>query len=302
MNIDPSRCASKILDIHGAAGAAWLERLPGLVAECARRWSLSVLPPFDYDAYHYVCPAVRSDGTDVVLKLGVPDDEFTCQVEALRIFNGDGMVRLLDAEPERGILLLERLLPGTMLVTMEDDARATEIAGQVMRCLWKPVPATHNFPSVAKWAAGFNRLRDRFGGGCGPLPPHLIDRAEQLFRELLAAGETRMLLHGDVNPYNILQAQRKPWLVIDPKGVVGHPLFDAATYLNNLPAGHPTSELRTILARRVAQLAGILGYDARLVSAWGQAHCILSSFWTFEDHGQGWEQGMEYASLYDLPE
>ena len=300
MIVDPSRCAKKILDIHGATGAAWLERLPELVAACARRWSLSVLPPFDYDAYNYVCPAVRSDGTDVVLKLGVPDAEFSCQVEALRIFNGDGVVRLLDAEPEQGVLLLERLLPGTMLAALEDDVQATEIAGLVMRRLWRPVPSTHNFPSVAKWAAGFHRLRDRFGGGCGPLPSHLIDRAEQLFRDLLAHGGIQMLLHGDANPFNILQARREPWLVIDPKGVVGHPLYDAATFLNNLPEGHSISDLRAILSRRVRQLSEMLEFDARLVSAWGQAHCILSSFWMFEDHGKGWEQGLEFASLYDM--
>jgi len=32
MNIDPSGCAGKIIDIHGAQGVAWLDRLPSIIA------------------------------------------------------------------------------------------------------------------------------------------------------------------------------------------------------------------------------------------------------------------------------
>ena len=39
----------------------------------------------------------------------------TAEIAALRLFDGRGAVRLLDADPERGALLLERVEPGTML-------------------------------------------------------------------------------------------------------------------------------------------------------------------------------------------
>ena len=32
-----------------------------------------------------------------------------------------------------------------------------------------------------------------------------------------------MLLHGDLNPTNVLSAEREPWLAIDPKPMVGDP-------------------------------------------------------------------------------
>lgn len=298
MLIDPSHCAKKILDIHGAAGAAWLEDLPRLVAGCARRWQLDILPPFDFDSYNYVCPAVRADGAAVVLKLAPPNPEVAWQAEALRICHGDGMVLLLEADVEQGILLMERLLPGTMLAELEDDEQVTEIAARMMRRVWRPAPPIHDFPTVARWAGGFQRLRDRFGGGCGPLPPESIERAEGLFKDLLASPEPPRLIHGDANPFNILKAEREPWLVIDPKGVVGHPLWDTATFLNNLPEGAPPHELRRVLARRVDQLAGLLDYPPQEVAAWGEAQCILSAFWTFEDHGSGWEPTLETAGLY----
>ena len=75
MIVDPGGCARKVVDIHGEAGSRWLERLPSIIADCAERWSLSVLPPFDELSYNYVTPAVRADGTQVVLKAGVPSSE-----------------------------------------------------------------------------------------------------------------------------------------------------------------------------------------------------------------------------------
>ena len=47
---------------------------------------------------------------------------------------------------QRSVLLLERLVPGTLLGTLEDDEAATSAAATVMRQLWRPVPAGHPFP------------------------------------------------------------------------------------------------------------------------------------------------------------
>lgn len=300
MIVDPSKCARKITDLYGAAGIAWLENLPSLVAEFSERWSLEVLPPFDVDSYSYVCPAIRNKAANFVLKAGVPVREFLCQIEALKIFNGDGIVRLLEADPPRGVMLLERIVPGTMLVDLGDDVQITEIAGQLMRRFWTPVPQSHSFLSVADWANSLKRLHQRFEDGYGPFPRELIDLAEEQFENLLSNEDQSSLIHGDVNPYNILKAEREPWLAIDPKGVIGSPYYDVATFLNNLPSGRPIFEMKRTLARRIAQLSEILGFDPKLMKKWGQAQAILSSFWSFEDHGSGWQPALDVAWLYDL--
>src|SRR6266540_2476627 len=203
----PEAFARRIRESFEDKGAAWLTELPALVAECARRWSLTVAPPFMPLSYNYVAPAARADGTPAVLKLGVPHRELTSEVAALRVFDGRGAVRLLDADPDRGFLLLERLLPGTTLVPLvpEEDERATVIAAGVMRGLWRPAPEDAGLlPTVAGWAAGFNRLRARFQGGTGPLPAALVARAEAIFAERVAAAEgPPVLMHGDLHHDNI---------------------------------------------------------------------------------------------------
>ena len=290
--------ARRIVGTFGEAGIEWLSCLPSLVAECAQRWSLTVMPPFEPLSYNFVAPAIRADGTDMVLKLGVPNPELLTEIAALRIFDGHGIVQLLDSDLDRGALLVERLKPGTPLVDLADDEAATSIAAQVMRQLWKPVPAEHPFPTVAKWAQGLQRLRKRFDGGTGPFPSYWIERAEGLFAELLGSMAEPVLLHGDLHHENILAAERQPWLALDPKGVVGEPAYEVGAFLRNpLPRILHEPQPGRMLARRVAQLAEELDFNPARLVGWGVAQAVLSAWWDFDDSGDRWEESLAFAEL-----
>ncbi len=262
----PDNFARLTAEVHGAAGVAWLAALPALLADCERRWGLRVGPPFAL-SYNYVAPAVRADGTEVVLKLGVPHRELLSEIAALQVYAGRGSVQLLAADAARGILLLERLQPGTPLVELGDDA-ATAIAAAVMRDLGQPVPAQHAFRTVSDWAAGLGKLRRRFGGGSGPLPARLVGLAEGLFAELLPSQAAPVVLHGDLHHWNIVAAQRQPWLALDPKGILGEPAYEVGAWLRNpLPGLLAWPDTARIQARRVAQFAEVLGLDRRRLAA-----------------------------------
>jgi streptomycin 6-kinase len=288
------------MELYGEAGAAWVVGLPALIAECERRWSLTVQPPFAALSYNYVAPATAADGTEVVLKLGVPNPELTSEIEALRLYDGHGICRLIHSDAGRGILVIERLRPGLMLSTIEDDEGATAIAAEVMRQLWRPAPPDHPFPTTARWAKGLERLRAEFDGGAGPFPAKLVEQAEQLYTELLGSSAEPVLLHGDLHHFNILSATRQPWLAIDPKGVVGEPAYEIGALLRN-----PSDELvlnRRVQARRVDQLAEALDLDRARILGWGIAQAVLSAWWSYEDHGHGWESAVELAQLLsELP-
>ena len=290
--------AHTIVELYGTTGSDWLKRLPILLAECAARWSLYILPPFEHLTYNYVAPAVRADGTDVVLKAGVPNPELFTEIAALRIFGGHGIVQLLDADLERGALLLERLKPGATLLTVADDEQAISIAARVMRELWKPAPPEHPFPTIATWARGFERLRKQFDGGTGPFPKHLVERAESIYREFTASMTGPMLLHGDLHHENILSAERQPWLALDPKGVIGEPEYEVGALLRNrIPSLLDDPHVGRILARRVDQLAEELGFARARIIGWGMAQAVLSAWWSFEDHGHSWEPAIQCARL-----
>ena len=282
----PENFARTYREMLGEAGDRWLADLPGKIKELERRWDIQVLAHFEL-SYNYVARAVRSDGEAVVLKLGYPNRELTSEIAALRHLDGRGIVRLFEASAEEGALLIERLEPGLPLVDLSDDAEATRIAAQVMRSLWTPAPTgpKHELIPIESWYEGFNRLRKTFHGGTGLFPAHLVDRAEQLYLELTQSSGGPMLLHGDLHHWNILSAQRAPWLALDPKGIIGEAEYEVGAFLRNpKPDLVGVETLLKALPRRLAIFQEMLGFDPQRLLAWSLYQAVLSAWWTYEDH------------------
>lgn len=281
--------------VHGEAGVAWLAALADLLGEAARRWGLRLAAPFEALTYNYVCPAWRENGGAVVLKAGVPCVELTTEASALEWWGGEGAARLLDADAESGLLLLERLEPGRLLLEVEDDDEATRIAAGVMRRLLRPAPKDGPFPHVRDWFRGFERLRATFDGGTGPFPAELVETVERTIAELLATQtDEDVLLHGDLHHWNLLSAEREPWLAIDPKGVVGEPTYETGAWLRNPVGNAPT---KGVLERRIEVLADELGFERTRIRRWGVVHALLSSWWTYEGEERPGEEALEIARL-----
>jgi len=279
-------------------GTEWLRRLPALIADCEGRWRVKAGPPFPNLSVNWVAPANRADGTAAVLKLSFPEDEeFKTEAEALRLFDGRGAARLFRLDLGRGAMLLERLEPGVPLDAVQDDEEAMSAAADVLRRLWRPPPADHEFSSVSDWARGLARLRRHFGGGTGPLPARMVEEAEALFAELLLSQAEPNLLHGDLHHGNVLAANRRPWLAIDPKGVVGEPAFDTGALLYNTSELLDAPRPAKVLERRIDQLAEELNLDGARVRGWGLSRAVLAAYWSWEDGGEVWEEALAFAEL-----
>lgn len=283
MSALPEDFVQFIRDAYGIEAAnAWFQRLPSFLEECAERWQLTLLPPFENLSFHYVAPAVRADGTPVILKTCAFSDEFEHGLAALRLFNGQGIARLLEWDEEQKVMVLERLQPGTMLASLvpEQDEQATSILAGVMRQLWRPAPIEHTFPTVEQLGHGLTQLRTRYAGGYGPFPPRLVDEAKDLFATLSASAPQKMLLHGDLQHHNILRSA-ETWLAIDPKGIVGDPGYEVgASFYNPMPRILDVPDLKQMLARRVAQLSEELSMERARIRGWGLAQCVLNAWWS----------------------
>jgi streptomycin 6-kinase len=77
---------------------------------------------------------------------------------------------------------------------------------------------------------------------------------------------TGWLVNQDLHGGNVLRAEREPWLVIDPKPLVGEREIDGVGLLRN--AGSRTS------VRRWLDAFGELGLDRERAHGWGVAHAI----------------------------
>lgn len=281
----------EFIAINGEA-PDWLEALPALLTSLAARWSLTLGPHFPGIRYNYVAPATRADGTPCVLKVG-RHGEAGQEIAALQLWDGDGAARLLEADPALGALLTERLQPGTMLsdVAATGDAAATTIAADTLRRLWRPVPAEHGLRSLASWCAAYDRNREAILAGRGDFPVPLFRRADALRRELLDSTPEQTVLHGDLHHFNILRAERAPWLAIDPKGLAGDRYFDICQFLRN---PYPGPIALDVNRRRLDIFCTELGLDRERLKAWCLVHAVLDACWDFED-GRPWQRTIAYA-------
>jgi len=300
----PPNFGAFIEQMYGDAGRAWLTQLPGILANCAARWDLTLGQPFPPLTYHFVMTATRTDGYPVVLKICAPTGEYAEESAAIRHFDGQGMARLLATDADNEAMLLERLIPGTTLrsIADADDDAATRIAAGVMRQLWRPVTSDFPFPTIQQWSEGLKRLRAHYGGGTGPFPAALIDAAEGIRADFMASLAPAVLLHGDLHHDNILAAERAPWLAIDPKGLVGEPAYEVGAFLYNPPAIGRHPDLSRILARRLDILANELAIDRARLHGWGLYTAVLSAWWDVEDLGRIGEDTLRCAeALAALP-
>src|SRR6185437_8659525 len=82
---------------------------PETVSLLAERWSLTIGTPFAGPEVSaaWVAPVLRAGGSQAVLKLGMPHMEARDEIAGLRYWDGDGTVRLLDADEELNAMLLE---------------------------------------------------------------------------------------------------------------------------------------------------------------------------------------------------
>jgi streptomycin 6-kinase len=262
-------------------GQDWADSLPALVEHAREQWHLRIGDPFEGGHTAWVAPAQRADGSSCVLKLPYPDDESMHEPDALELWAGDGAVRLLARDEATRALLLERLRPGTSLLAVADGEHALSVACGVLRRLWRPAPSGHPFVTAqacaAHWAVDIER---QYREQAGPFDVALLRAAASAFERLSAYDGESVVLHQDFHRGNVLQAQREPWLAIDPKPLAGERAFDARWLLYDLLHTEPRSPLPVM--GLLGRLAGEFSLEPERIRLWTLARAVENVLWCYE--------------------
>jgi streptomycin 6-kinase len=275
-------------------GARWLESLPRLIDDIAARWRLTIGAPYPM-TFHWVARVTTADGRPAVLKLGLPDGHLDSETEALRIFDGDGAVRLLAEED--GALLIERAVPGDRVASLvpADDTTATALLVNAGKRLHRVPPQGCALPHLRGEGDDFRGYLRRFPGA-GPLPRRLVEKAAALFEDLCDSADDRVL-HGDLHHDNVLRVG-DGWKAIDPFGRVGDPGFDCGPMLYNPDPPRRDPELLKLVPARIEQLADGYGMPVERVRAWGFVMGVLSEVWN-ADGGTVGTRALDVALMVD---
>lgn len=254
---------------------AWLARLPTIAAQLARSWSLTVEAPFQPGGRTaWVAPARDRAGTHLVLKLAWIHPEARQEADGLRVWAGNGAVRLHAVErfTDTTALLLERCRPGTPLTTLP-ERRQDVVVAALLRRLWSaPITGEGFRPLVQMCRAWADEFTDRVAATPGVADPGLVREGIGLFRMLPTTAERQVLLATDLHAGNVLAAEREPWLVVDPKPYVGDPAYDPLQHLLNCE-----ERLHADAAGLAGRMADLLGLDPVRLQRWLFARCVRES-------------------------
>ena len=256
-----------------AAGATgWLDDLPAIIAGLEQDWSITVGRPYDSSTEAFVAEVTLADGTPAVLKLMIPrpGDHARNEITVLRLTAGEGCVRLLGDDADRGALLLERL--GRSLDQLGlDIATRHEILCAAAERVWRPAPGT-GLPTGAdtgrRLAAYISATWAELGGPCSE---RAVEHALACAQRRAAAhdDERAVLVHGDVHQWNALEAGAG-FKLVDPDGLLAEAEYDLGVMMREDPVellhGDPRDRSRW-LARRC-------GLDAQAIWEWGVAERV----------------------------
>ncbi|WP_462413564.1 aminoglycoside phosphotransferase family protein [Neobacillus sp. Marseille-QA0830] len=288
----PTSFEQKIAGAFGEEGRDWLKTLESRVQTCANKWELKLNGPVHNLSYHYVIKAVDAKGIPVILKMGVPNFDFQNEIMTLEAYNGEGCARLINSDPITGAMVLEQMIPGTMLSDEADENQAIIHYAKVWKAIRRPLPVNSHYPSILDWAAGLKRYQNQFPNDQGPIPSEMVHIAQGCFDFLTKTSEGNELLHGDLHHENILYSKNHGWIAIDPKGVAGDRYFDLISFLINQLHHQPNP--KEVLKQRIESLVDLLELERERLLKAGIAMSILSACWGLEDQSE-WEDTYQCA-------
>ncbi|BBB00519.1 putative phosphotransferase [Actinacidiphila reveromycinica] len=278
----PERLTRTVTAWEGEAGRRWLARLPETVAGYLDRWGLTAERVFAAGGQISMIVLVRTDdGTPAVLKVGMVNRETAQEHAALACWGGHSAVRLLRADPEQGVMLLERLHADVSLRSLAEPKAMLEAAGVLQR-LWVPPGAGHPFTTVEEYTGELvPLLRERRERAYAQDARPLVDEALADREHLVGTASEAVLLHGDFHHGNVLAGDRLPWLAIDPKPLVGERAYDLAWLVRDrlaTLAAQPGS--RAAARRRLAKLADAVEVDPERLRGWSRFRAVEAGVWS----------------------
>jgi len=197
---------------------------------------------------------------------------------ALRYFNGNGAVQLLQADDEAQLL---EYLDGPSLAEISKnggDKEAAEIICEVVKQL-------HSIDGARP--KKLKTLEENFQillikAKEAESDPILSD-ASLVARKLISTQTDILVLHGDIHHHNIMQSSNRGWLAIDPQCLLGERTYDLANLFFNPFDCFDIVENSERIQLYCDVFADKLNLDPLRILEFAFAYGCLSACWEIED-------------------
>lgn len=288
--------------VHGDRVDAWLAELPETLATILTEMDATIEPGEPPLSYHLVFFARRADGTEIVVKCTVPNDEQPPELAAVHALSDAGIgPRLLWSDLGLGALAMERVRPGEMLPrhlpSLEEDAATTRTLARLARRMATEA-AVEPWRDVLVPVRRYTQALDDVDEASDLWKLHRDDicLARKLRDGMLAdPNQPDVFVHGDLQHHNVLSDAPAGVKVIDPKGLIGPAGYEFGTLTWNPPYVQQHPDLVAIERQRVEIWSEITGVPRDTVRSWGYVAAVLSACWADRGGAVGWREAMTTA-------
>jgi streptomycin 6-kinase len=212
--------------------------------------------------------------------------------------NGSSVIKLLEEDRGRQAILLERAVPGEALFQRfkDDPLASVGPAIRLLRSISCPPSADRtDVDTLDKWYDNFRRYRET------EFPAERAAKAFEIYERLSVQPGRTFYLHGDFHPGNIVTAIREPYLVIDPKGIVGHLGYDMAVFLNNLHWWRrDDASVPDLLAEAIGRFASAFEFTGTELREWAFACMVIGAWWNFEDMPEHYDANIAMSNIWGV--
>ncbi|WP_058304528.1 aminoglycoside phosphotransferase family protein [Gorillibacterium timonense] len=268
--------------IQNRFGTDFYDKVKRDIEEYTAKWKLSSIRFIPSYSANLVFRCHSEAFGDAVLKLGnLAYPEIKTEIHALCQYGGGRYCQVFADDRENGVILEEWIQPGTPL----RDENSLEQRLTVFCSLYKGlhINPTHAdcFPTYTEWVG---RITDYMSTrqDCPELYHHMR-QANEICGSVAGSYSRQMLLHGDLHHDNILLGKEGEYRIIDPKGVVGDPIFDVARFILNEFGDEITEDLHEKILGIITFLAKELVIPPDILKKCLYVETAMGMCWSVED-------------------
>ena len=189
--------------------------------------------------------------------------------------------RVYAFDGEAGMLLEERILPGTTLRQEVSPEKRVQCLSRVFHAIHTPAEGGTTY---LDWLRGIVEYCEN-----NQVPWELRRMAGEAYGicgELFRKYPERVLLHWDLYHDNLLKRADGSYAMIDPKGIVGPEILDLPRFLLNEMDAPYEGELREHMEKMIRLLAEEFGFPIEDLGNAFYMEAVLASVWNLEDGGE----------------
>lgn len=258
----------------------------------SHNWELTGIESIYVKESGGVYRAHSAEFDSVILKISDDSVALAGEFRALSDMKGNSCCEVYAFDDTYGLLLEERILPGMTLEQEPDWEKRIASFVQVFENIHVVPKSITSYRSYLSWVKSACRSvaeqenKELSEGMC-----LAVEIAEKMFEKYPA----RELLHGDLHHENILKNKFGKYVIVDPKGCVGPPIFDIPRFVLNELGDDEDSLRESHIDNVIKTLSYLLKYPTDDCYKLFFMEVMLANAWLFEDGEEIEERDVRFA-------